>query len=66
MLMKTDPLGNLQWSRTYGGDKNDRFWAMEQAPNGEIIIMGSTESFGTGTYLWLLAMDSAILEQSAR
>jgi hypothetical protein len=62
MLIKTDPVGNLQWLRTYGGDKNDRFWAMEPAPNGEIIIMGSTESFGTGTYLWLLGIDSAILK----
>lgn len=62
MLIKTDTAGNVQWSKTYGGDKDDRFRAMEQGPNGEIIIMGWTESFGTGTYMWLLGMDSEHLK----
>ena len=62
MLIKTDSEGNLQWLRTYGGDKDDRFMAMEERPNGEVIIMGSTESFGAGTYLWLLGMDSGIFK----
>ena len=62
MLIKTDSDGNLQWSGFFGGDKDDSFMAMEQRPNGEIIIMGRTESFGSGTYLWLLGIDSGVLE----
>lgn len=59
MLTKTDPTGNLQWLRTYGGNQDDRFTAMEQRPNGEIIILGSTEAFGART--WLLGIDSGTL-----
>lgn len=62
MLIKTDSDGNLQWSRFFGGDKDDSFMAMEQRPNGEIIVMGRTESFDTGIYLWLLGIDSGVLQ----
>lgn len=62
MLIKTDSEGNLQWSRFFGGDKDDSFMAMEQRLNGEIIIMGRTESFDAGTYLWLLGIDSGVLK----
>jgi hypothetical protein len=62
MLIKTDSAGNLQWSRTIGGDQEDRFIALEQVSNDEIIIMGWTESFGEGSSdIWLLAFESTIL-----
>lgn len=57
-LIKTDSAGNLQWSRTFGGDKHDRFLLMEQGSNNEIIVIGSTESFGEGaSHIWLLGFD---------
>ena len=63
MLIKTDSVGNLQWSRNLGGDKDDGFVSIEQKPNGEIVIMGWSKSFGAGeTYLWLLGIDGKILE----
>lgn len=62
-LVKTDYKGNLQWSRTIGGDKNDWFMALEQVSSDEIIIMGWTESYGKGSNdIWLLALESRILQ----
>jgi hypothetical protein len=57
-LIKMDSAGNMQWSKTYGGGT---FTALEQGPNGEITIMGSTSSPGS-IDLWLLAIDSTILK----
>lgn len=62
VLIKTDSTGRLQWTRTFGREKDDMFFGMEQRTNGEITVMGS---FGAGTYLWLLGIDNAILKENA-
>jgi hypothetical protein len=62
MLIKTDSAGNLQWLKTFGGDQNDGFTAMEQRSNSEITVMGWTKSFEARTRLWLLGINNAILK----
>jgi len=47
-LLKTDSLGNQQWSRTLGGLKSDWNGVVQQTKDGGYIIAGSTYSYGAG------------------
>ena len=58
-LIKTDIAGNLQWSKTYGGGGNDYGNYVEQTADGGYIIMGTTSSFGSGSWdLWMIRINS--------
>ena len=63
MLIKMDDAGNMQWSKTFGGNEHDEFITIEQRPNDEIVLMGSTKSFGEGLEnTWLLGIDLSAFE----
>jgi hypothetical protein len=47
-LVKTDGVGNLLWSKTYGGAGLDVGKGVDIAPDGGYILVGYTESFGAG------------------
>ncbi|WP_461867211.1 NHL repeat-containing protein [Thermococcus sp.] len=57
-VMKLSSSGEVEWSRTYGGKSVDVFTAIAIADNGDIIVAGSTESFGSGERdIWVLRLD---------
>jgi hypothetical protein len=57
-LIKTDPSGNVEWSQTYGGTKDDDAYAVQQTNDGGYIIAGTTYSFGPSwdPNFWLIRL----------
>jgi hypothetical protein len=54
-LIKTDNSGNMQWNEIYVGDNPDYAGSIQQSSDGGYIIVGSTESFGSGkSDIWLI------------
>jgi hypothetical protein len=49
-LLKTDSLGALQWSKTYGLSGEDRAQAARQTSDGGYIICGRSNSAGSGDF----------------
>jgi len=59
-LVKTDSVGNMQWSKTYGGVYDDVAQSVVQTFDGGYAIAGSTVTdFLAPTDLWLVKTDSA-------
>jgi hypothetical protein len=60
-LLKTDPNGNSQWQKTFGGSNEDYSESVQQTSDGGFIIAGTTYSFGAGNgdvYLIKVAPES--------
>ncbi|MEW6051032.1 MAG: T9SS type A sorting domain-containing protein [Candidatus Zixiibacteriota bacterium] len=59
-LLRLDSLGNILWSRTYGGPASDMGHDIQTTPDGGFIIVGTTSSYGAGgADLCLWRTDSA-------
>lgn len=58
-LVKTDPDGTIEWSRTYGGIDDDLPWALVQTSDGGYAMSGDTNSTGAGNWdYWLVKTDA--------
>ncbi len=49
-VTKTDSSGNLIWSKTYGGTRDDEAYSIKQTADGGYIIGGYSKSFGVLNY----------------
>jgi hypothetical protein len=58
-LIKTDSLGNTQWTRTYGGPGDELANSVRQTRGGGYILAGLTSSYGAGGYdIYLIRTNS--------
>ncbi len=58
-VLKADSMGNVLWSKTYGGVADDMARDVLPTSDGGFIIAGQTESFGAGGLdAWALKLDS--------
>ena len=58
-LLKTDSLGNLLWSQTYGGGASDEFANIIPYSDGYVAV-GATQSWGAGGWdMWLVRLSAA-------
>lgn len=48
-VAKTDQSGNELWAKTYGGAQYDYAWDIQSAGDGGFVIVGGTESYGSGS-----------------
>ena len=58
-FLKLSSDGDIEWQKTYGGDKSDSVSFIQQTGDGGYIIAGSTGSFGAeGSDFWILKLSS--------
>ena len=63
-LIKTDVNGVTEWTQTYGGIYEDRGQSIQHTADGGYIILGTTASYGAGSYdIWLVKIDNEGNEQ---
>ena len=58
-LIKTDSVGNVEWSKTYGGTNDEWAYSVVQTNDGGYALAGLTCSYGAGgDDTWLVKTDS--------
>jgi hypothetical protein len=59
-VVKLDAKGNLQWTKTIGGPKDDRGFSLIQTSDGGYVIAGYTRSFSAGwTDVYVVKLDAS-------
>ncbi len=56
-LVKTDLAGTVEWTKRYGGSRDDRGSWVEQTTDGGYIVCGYTESFAPFSGVYLIKTD---------
>jgi len=57
-LIKTNASGDTLWTRNYGGAVRDRGNSVQQTFDGGYIVVGNTNSFGSGYQVYLIKTDT--------
>ena len=58
-LMKVDSVGNLVWTKSYGGKSLDGFSSIRKTRSGNYILSGSTQSSSSNEELWVMQVDES-------
>jgi len=57
-VLKLHPSGEIQWQKTYAGEKEDEARSIQQTNDGGYIVVGRTSSFDVGSIdIWVLKLD---------
>ena len=57
--MKTDSNSDTVWTKTFGGNDTDSGYCVRQTADGGYVIVGNTNTFGSGDYdIWLIKTTS--------
>ncbi|MCP4633333.1 MAG: T9SS type A sorting domain-containing protein [candidate division Zixibacteria bacterium] len=60
-IAELDPSGNTLWVKHYGGSEVEVAHSVNALSNGDVIVGGTTESFGAGAKdFWLLRVETAL------
>jgi len=59
-LVKTDSVGIIMWTNSYGGSHDDEAYAVVQTNDGGYMLCGYTRSFGAGGYDVFLVKTNAL------
>ena len=58
-ILKLDASGDLEWEKTFGGDRDDEAYSIQQTSDGGYIVAGYTTSFGAGEEdVYVLKLDA--------
>jgi outer membrane protein assembly factor BamB/flagellar basal body-associated protein FliL len=58
LLIKTNSAGDELWNKTFSTNQNDEVWSITSTSNGDLILLGATESWSKGGYdVWLIKTD---------
>lgn len=58
-LIKTDPQGNKEWDKIFGGFESDVAVSVIETSDQGYVVLGKTDSFGAGKYdLFLMKLDN--------
>lgn len=58
-LIRTDSNGDTLWTKTYGGSNSDFLFDIADAQQGNFILSGGTNSFGSGDFeVWFVKINS--------
>ena len=67
LLVRTDADGELQWKKTFGGEQDDRCWALQPTTDGGWVLAGETKSYGEGEEdIYLIKVTAAGEEEWSR
>jgi hypothetical protein len=59
-VVRTDAKGGQLWEQTFGGERCEYAWSVQQTKDGGFILAGGTESFGAGIYdVYLIKLDAS-------
>jgi hypothetical protein len=59
-VVKLDSSGNVQWTKTIGGSKDDLALSIIQSSDGGYVVAGWTKSFGAGSLdMYVVKLDSS-------
>lgn len=58
-IVKTDDKGDMEWARTFGGEKDDAALSVVSTDDGGFVFAGGTLSYGAGeTDMYLMKIDA--------
>ncbi|MFA5032089.1 MAG: T9SS type A sorting domain-containing protein [bacterium] len=66
-VIRTDSSGSTLWTKTFGGNDDDKGYSIQQTSDGGFIVAGETYSFGAGNndvYLIRLDKETGVEEKS--